>query len=291
MVASQGAGANVALETTDLPGSGRDERLRIRRGDHTGGTAGLALGYLQANLVVLPEEWAIDFARFCLANPRPCPVVGVSNPGDPSIPALGDGLDIRFDVPQFNVYEDGQFTSRRQTLEKDWRDDFVAFALGCSYTFERALMAEGIALRHIDEGRVVPMYRTSLATVPAGPFSGGTVVSMRPLTPENAERAAEITARFPYAHGAPVHTGDPEQIGITDLSTPDWGDDVLPRDGEVPVFWACGVTPQLVVENAKPPVCITHRPGHMLITDVTSDHEAEKAREVAMEQLYKLGRQ
>ena len=291
-----GAQAEAAARVQPTPenaasDTGLHHRLRIRTGQHTGGTAGLALGYLQANMAILPAEWAVEFARFCAANPRPCPVVGVSEIGDPRIPELGEDLDIRSDVPQYNIYREGGFDRTVPSIAEQWQSDFVAFALGCSYTFERAIMADGIPLRHIDEDRVVPMYRTSIETRPAGRFGGGTVVSMRPFSRENAARAAEITARFPYAHGAPVNIGDPAAIGIDNLEAPDWGEPVLPRDGEVPVFWACGVTPQVALEMAKPPVCITHRPGHMLITDILSDEEAERVTEVALEKLHKLGGQ
>ena len=276
-----------ALQAAETAG---DVRLRVRRNLHRTGTAGLANGYLQANLVVLPLAWARDFARYCIANPAPCPVVGVSDPGDPTLGELGADLDIRTDVPQYNLYRNGVFATHLDTLKGVWSEDLVAFALGCSYTFERALMESGLRLRHIDEGKVVPMFRTDKATVEAGPFAGGMVVSMRPMTPEQAAKASDISAEFPHAHGRPVHIGDPAALGIRDIGKPDWGHAVAVRDGEVPVFWACGVTPQVAIETAGPPVCYTHRPGHMLITDLKSGEEAMNAWKAAQDKLHNLGR-
>lgn len=265
-------------------------RQRIRTSLHRSGTAGLANGYLQANLVVLPLDWARDFARYCIANPAPCPVVGVSDIGDPKFGELGRDLDIRTDVPQYNLYRKGRFAKHLEDLNRVWSGDLVAFALGCSYTFERALMENGLRLRHIDEGKVVPMFRTATATNPAGAFAGGMVVSMRPMTRDDAARAAEICARFPHAHGRPVHVGDPSVIGIADVRKPDWGQAVTIRDDEVPVFWACGVTPQVAIEVAGPPVCYTHRPGHMLITDLKSGEQAMNAWKAAQDKLHNIGR-
>lgn len=255
----------------NLPQDPREARLRIRDGRHTGHTAGLANGYLQGNLVILPEREALDFFRYCQRNPKPCPLVGVSDTGDPLLRTLGDDIDIRSDVPGYNVFRDGALAEQVGDIAGLWRDDFVAFIIGCSFTFEQALVAGGIRLRHWEENRTVPMYRTSIETVPAGPFSGGMVVSMRPMTRRDAIRACEITGRYPHAHGAPVHLGDPAAIGIADIGRPDFGEAVTIRADEIPVFWACGVTPQNTVVQAGVPICITHRPGSMLITDIPAE--------------------
>ena len=245
-------------------------RAAIRAGAYTGHTAGLGLGYLQGNLAILPARYALDFFRYCQRNPKPCPLVGVSDTGDPMMRTLGDDIDIRTDVPSYNIYRDGELAEQRTEIKDLWQDDFTAFVLGCSFTFEEALIAEGIRLRHIDQDHNVSMYRTNIATQVAGPFSGPVVVSMRPLTPANTVRACAITTRFPQAHGEPIHIGDPAAIGIDKLDYPDWGDPTEIRHGELPVFWACGVTPQAAIRSAKPPICITHTPGRMLITDVPS---------------------
>ena len=247
--------------------TGREARLACRRGRLTGSTAGVAPGYVQGNLAVLPKDLAADFLRFCQANPKPCPVIGVSDAGDPRVPALGADLDIRTDLPGYRVWKDGALVEETPDVSAWWRDDLVAFVLGCSYSFEEALIADGIPMRHIERGIRVPMYRTNIACTPAGPFAGPMVVSMRPLTPAHAIRAIQITSRYPAVHGAPVHIGLPEAIGIKDIAKPDHGDAIEVRPDELPVFWACGITPQAAVLRAKPPICITHAPGHMLVTD------------------------
>ena len=246
----------------------RGVRALIREGRHDRHTAGLAPGRLQANLVILPASQSLDFMRFCQRNPKPCPLVGVTDTGDPFFRTLGDDIDVRTDLPAYNIYRNGDLALSRTDLSDLWQDDFVAFALGCSFTFERTLMAEGIGLDHIDSNRTVAMYRTSIATRPAGPFTGGMVVSMRPIEADRVDDAIRLSKRYPLAHGAPVHVGDPEAIGITDLGTPDYGEPPLDLAGRTPVFWACGVTPQNAIHQAKPPICITHKPGCMLITDV-----------------------
>ena len=248
--------------------AGRRERSRIRAGAFLGPTAGLAPGNVQANLVVLPQVLAHDFLRFAQANPKPCPVLAVSDPGDPHFPALGEDLDIRTDLPRYRVWRHGALADEPRDLFEVWRDDLVGFALGCSFSFEEALVEAGIELRHLTRGCNVPMYRTTIACIPAGRFAGPLVVSMRPLKPADAIRAIQITSRFPSVHGAPVHIGLPEAIGIADLAKPDYGDPVPIESGELPVFWACGVTPQAVIARIKPEFCITHAPGAMLITDL-----------------------
>ncbi len=251
----------------DLPRTGREARLAIRSGALGGQTAGLAPGYVQGNLAILPASLASDFLRFCQLNPKPCPLLAASTPGDFRLPTLAEDLDIRTDVPRYRVFRRGELIDEPTDIRDHWRDDLVAFVLGCSFSFEEALADDGIELRHLTCGATVPMYRTSIATAPAGPFHGPMVVSMRPMKPADAIRAIQITTRFPSVHGAPVHIGKPEAIGIADLAKPDWGDAVPIGDDELPVFWACGVTPQSVVATAKPEFCITHYPGSMLVTD------------------------
>jgi uncharacterized protein YcsI (UPF0317 family) len=247
--------------------SGAALRERVRRGEHTGPTAGLALGYVQANLVVLPRDLAFDFLLFCQRNPKPCPLLDVTEPGRPVPELCAPNADLRTDVPCYRLYRGGELVDEPDSIERHWRDDSVGFLLGCSFTFENALLLAGLPVRHIESGCNVPMYRTNMPCRPAGAFAGPMVVSMRPMTPAQAIRAVQVCARFPRAHGTPVHIGDPAAIGIRDLTRPDFGDAVEARPGEVPVFWACGVTPQAVVMQMRPPVCITHKPGHMFVTD------------------------
>ncbi|WP_335949859.1 putative hydro-lyase [Salipiger bermudensis] len=251
--------------------SPKELRARIREGRFTGSTAGHGGEALQANLVMLRGEDAQEFLRFCQANPRPCPLLAVGEPGDPSLPTLGD-IDLRHDVPRYRVWRDGELVGEPTDIADLWTDDMVSFALGCSFSFEDALTRAGIPVRHQDAGRNVPMYRTNLATRPAGRFSGPLVVSLRAMPAADAIEAISICERFPLAHGAPVHIGDPAQIGIEDIHTPDYGDAPDIRPGDIPVFWACGVTPQAAIAAAKPALAITHAPGHMLVTDIPSSH-------------------
>jgi uncharacterized protein YcsI (UPF0317 family) len=248
--------------------AGPAERRRIRTGAFTGPTSGLAPGNVQANLVILPRNLAHDFLRFAQANPRPCPVLAVSEEGSPHFPFLGQDLDIRTDLPRYRVWRHGELVEEPHDIIHAWRGDLVGFALGCSFSFEEALMADGIEVRHIALNCNVPMYRTNIPCVSAGVFSGPMVVSMRPMKSADAIRAVQITSRFPSVHGAPVHLGMPEQIGIKDIAKPDYGDPVPVASDELPVFWACGVTPQAVIAQVKPEFCITHAPGSMLITDL-----------------------
>ena len=248
-------------------GSGLSARRDIRCGAHRGPTSGLAPGFVQGNLVILPRTLAADFLTFCQLNPKPCPLIGTSAPGDWRVPELGDDIDIRTDLPRYRVWRNGELVAEPETINEVWREDLVSFVIGCSFSFEEALMADGIEIRHIARGCNVPMYRTSIATQAAGPFHGPMVVSMRPMKPADAIRAVQITSRFPAVHGAPVHIGKPELIGISDIMKPDYGDAVPVGDDELPVFWACGVTPQSVIATVKPEFCITHYPGSMLVTD------------------------
>ena len=249
-------------------GAGLDARRRVRDGGHAGHTAGMAPGHVQGNLVILPQAQADDFLRFCQRNPKSCPLLAVSEPGDPALPSLGRDIDIRSDVPRYRVWRDGVLVDEPTDIAALWRDDLVSFVIGCSFSFEEALLEAGVPLRHVAEGRNVAMYRTSVPTVPAGIFQGPLVVSMRPMNAADAIRAVQVTSRFPQVHGAPVHLGRPDLIGIADLARPDFGEPVAILDDELPVFWACGVTPQAVVMAARPPLCITHAPGCMLITDL-----------------------
>ncbi len=244
-------------------------RADIRRGAFTGLTTGVAPGFVQANLAILPKDAAYDFLLFCQRNPRPCPLIDVTDAGSPEPRGAAPGADLRTDVPKYRIYKDGVLADSDVTgITPFWRDDLVSFLLGCSFTFEWALLDAGVPLRHIDEGKNVAMWKTSIQCRPAGRFHGPMVVSMRPIPIGLVPRAVTASARFPGAHGAPVHVGDPAAIGIADIDRPDWGDSVGVRPGEVPVFWACGVTPQAVALASKPPFMITHSPGHMFITDL-----------------------
>ena len=246
----------------------RGVRLAARSGAFAGVTAGLASGYVQGNVCILPRAFADDFRTYCERNPKPCPLIGESGPGDPRLPELGSDLDIRTDVPRYRVFRGGEMKEDVADVRDLWTKDMVAFVIGCSFSFEEALIAERVPLRYVAEGKNVAMYLTNIETTPAGPFRGPMAVSMRPLTEENAKRAVEITSRYPRAHGAPVHIGKPAAIGIADLDKPFAGDRIDVRPDELPVFWACGITPQAAVLRAKPPLCITHAPGHMLVTDI-----------------------
>jgi uncharacterized protein YcsI (UPF0317 family) len=243
-------------------------RHQVRRGQFREPTAGFCGAYAQANLAIIPHSHADDFLRFCHLNPKACPLLAVGEPGQWAIPALGADLDIRRDVPRYIVYRDGAPAEELTELDAVWRDDLVTFAIGCSFSFEQMLLDAAIPLRHIAERKNVAMYRTTIANQPAGPFGGNMVVSMRPLKAADAIRAIQITSRFPGVHGAPVHLGNPALIGIADLSRPDYGDAVEIKADEIPVFWACGVTPQEAMLSARLPFAIAHKPGHMLMTDI-----------------------
>lgn len=248
--------------------TGNDVRLACRSGELRGPTPGLAPGFVQANLVILPKDWAYDFLLFCQRNPKPCPLLDVTEPGSPEPKGIAPGSDLRTDLPAYRMWREGKLIEEPDDISRFWRDDLVSFLIGCSFTFEDALQTARVPVRHIDEGVNVPMFRTNIACRSAGRFRGPMVVSMRPLTPELAIRATQICARFPRAHGTPVHLGDPEAIGVRDITKPDFGDAVTIHDGEVPVFWACGVTPQAALMEARPPFAVTHKPGHMFLTDL-----------------------
>jgi uncharacterized protein YcsI (UPF0317 family) len=251
--------------------TGLQLRRLARSGDFAGQTAGQAPDHLQGNVVILPLRYAADFLLFCLNNPKPCPLIGVSMPGETGIAGLGADIDIRHDVPAYRVFRDGAFVEQVGDIADIWSDDLVTFVLGCSFTFEEALIREGYGVRHIAQGRNVPMFNTNIATIKAGVFEGPVVVTMRPYRAEFIPAIVDLCRRYPHAHGAPLYWGDPAVIGIDDLTRPDYGDPGDLQRGETPVFWACGVTPQAAIAAAKPELCITHAPGSMLVTDLPSE--------------------
>ncbi len=261
----------MALNTTPYGNMKPSEvRALIRAGKIDFPTAGMCFGYAQANLVILPGEYAADFEEFTRLNPFPCPVLEILR-NTPITHEMADHADILRDIPRYRIYENGVFTKEETDVSSYWRDGDAGFLLGCSFSFEEALLKAGIDIRHITQKRNVPMFKTNIQTKKAGPFYGPMVVSMRPMTPENAKKAYDITVKMPNVHGAPVQIGDPEKIGVKDVMKPDYGEAVDFLPGEIPVFWPCGVTPQAAIENAKLPLVITHAPGHMFITDIKND--------------------
>ena len=251
--------------------TGEEVRRACRAGMLTGQTSGLAVGFAQANLMILPRELAFDFLLFCRRNPKPCPLLDVTEPGEVEPRRLAAGADLRTDLPSYRVWQHGELVDEPTDIRRWWRDDFVSFLIGCSFTFEAALLRAEVSVRHVELGVNVPMFRTNISCAPAGMFHGPMVVSMRPLRPADAIRAVQITSRYPDVHGAPVHIGLSEQIGIADITRPDYGDAVPVEADELPVFWACGVTPQAVLAAARPPIAITHSPGCMFVTDVRDE--------------------
>ena len=254
----------------DPPLSASELRARCRQGTFSGHTSGHAFGNVQANLMIVPQEAAFDFLLFCQRNPKPCPLIEVLEAGVPS-PQCAPGADIRSDLPSYRVYRDGKLAQETNDVHTFWREDLVSFLLGCSFSFEEALLRAGVPLRHIELGRTVSMYRTKVECQSAGRFHGPLVVSMRPIPASLVPKAIEVTARFGRVHGAPVQVGAPEQLGIRDLQQPDYGDPMPIELGEIPVFWACGVTPQSVALASKIPFCITHSPGRMFVTDLSNE--------------------
>lgn len=248
--------------------SAHDARLLFRTGQYAGYTSGFSQGYVQANLCILPQKYALDFATYCHRNPKPCPLIAIGDLGDPYLPMLGEDLDIRTDVARYRVYRDGEVVEEPTDIKHLWREDLVAFVWGCSFSFEHALTESGVTLRDAARGDNVVMYRTNIDTLPVGAFASKIIVTMRPLVAAQAIRAVQITSRFPSVHGAPLHIGAPELIGITDLDKPLFNlepPQILPN--EIPVFWACGVTPRLAIERVRPSFCIMHKPGSMVISD------------------------
>ena len=252
----------------------KEIRALIRKEKWGKPTAGLAMGYAQANLVILPQKYAFDFLLFCQRNPKPCPLLEVLESGKFRTDFLSKGADIRTDIPRYNIYRKGKLERIARDIRSLWKNDFVTFLLGCSFSFEEALLRSKIPIRHIEENKNVPMFITNIPCKSAGVFRGPMVVTMRPVPPDKVSRAVQITERYAFVHGAPIHIGDPSKIGIKKLNKPDFGDSVTIKKGEIPVFWACGVTPQAVVMRAKPELCITHTPGHMFISDVLNEELA-----------------
>ncbi len=251
--------------------SAKEVRSLIRENKLIRPTSGMALGHAQANLAILPRDLAYDFLLFAQRNPKPCPILDVTEVGSPEPRLVAPGADLRYDIPKYRIYRHGQLEDEVLDIEKYWTKDMVAFLLGCSFTFETPLLRNGIPIRHIEENCNVPMYITNIECEPAGVFSGPTVVSMRPIPEEMVVRAVQVTSRLPSVHGAPVHIGNPARIGIKDINKPDLGDPVTIKPGEVPVFWACGCTPQAVAMKVKPEIMITHAPGYMFICDTKDD--------------------
>ena len=244
-------------------------RAACRAGTVDRPTSGLADGFVQANLMVVPREAAFDFLLFCQRNPKPCPLVEVVEAGTVE-PRCAPGADLRTDLPRYRVYRDGRLVEERTEVRALWTDDLVAFLIGCSFSFEEALAEAGVPLRHVEACSNVPMYRTGVPTTPAGRFHGPLVVSMRPVPASLVPLAVRVTARFERVHGAPIHVGEPAALGIADVARPDFGDPVEIRPGELPVFWACGVTPQAAALASRLPFCITHAPGFMFVSDLTN---------------------
>jgi uncharacterized protein YcsI (UPF0317 family) len=243
-----------------------ETRSAIRQGEWNHSTVGCCSGFTQVNIVIVPFRYAFDFLLFCQRNPKPCPLLEVMEPGVYEPRLLAPGADIRTDCPRYRVFR-GATVQECTDIRDIWRDDLVTFLLGCSFTFEWALLQANIPVRNIEEDKIVPVFVTKRPCLAAGPFGGRLVVSMRPIPAHLVSRAVQVTARYPGVHGAPVHIGDPEGLGITDLQRPDYGDAVAIRSGEVPVFWACGVTPQVALLEIEPELAVTHAPGYMFITD------------------------
>lgn len=243
-------------------------RALIREEKITGQTSGMCAGYAQANLVILPKDLAYDFLLFTQRNPKSCPILEVSDVGSRELHYIAKDVDIARDLPKYRIYRKGELAGEYTNVEEFWQDDFVSFLIGCSFSFESGLLDVGVPVRQIEEQCNVPMFKTNIPCTPAGIFKGNMVVSMRPMPYDQVVKAVLVTGEMPRVHGAPVHIGDPAVIGISDIHKPDFGDTVTIKEGEVPVFWPCGVTPQNVVMNVKPDIVITHSPGHMLITDV-----------------------
>lgn len=243
-------------------------RALIENGEIDFQTSGMCNGYAQANLCILPKEYAFDFLLFCTRNPKPCPILEVGEVGSKTIKFMADNADVCKSFPKYRIWKNGVLEKEVTDITEYWQDDFVYFLIGCSFSFESELLQSEIPVRHIEEGKNVPMFNTNIKLAPAGVFHGNMVVSMRPIPHEQVVSSVNVTAAMPRVHGAPVHIGSPEAIGIKDVTKPDYGDAVTVNDGEECVFWACGVTPQNVVMQTKPTIAITHAPGHMFITDV-----------------------
>jgi uncharacterized protein YcsI (UPF0317 family) len=253
----------------------KEIRRKIRFNEYEGSTSGVSGDKVQANLVIIPKKYAFEFLLFALRNKKPVPIIEVIEDGEYTS-TLAEDSDIRTDVPKYHIYKNGEFSEEVNDIVNIWKRDFVTFLIGCSFTFEQAILDAGIHIKHIDEGKNVAMYKTNISTRPAGIFKGNTVVSMRMFKEEVVDEVVSITSKFPDMHGTPIHIGNPEDIGIRDIANPDYGEFVEFEDDEVPVFWACGVTPQNILLNAKPEIVITHAPGYMFITDINNEEFQEK---------------
>ena len=252
--------------------SSQEIRKRIRLEHYSNHTSGLAANKLQANIVILPNEYANDFFNFCKLNPKACPLVSQTKLNTPYFESLGNDIDIRYDVPLYNIYKNGDLVTSVQNIKEHWDDNFIAFAIGCSFSFENALLNAGLEIDHIKNNKVVPMYRTNIKNKKSGPFNSEMVVSMRIFNQKDINKVRQVSGNFSFAHGDPIHIGNPIEIGIENILSPDWGDSPRKKyDYEEYIFWACGVTPQNAIIEAKIPFCITHTPGHMVITDISED--------------------
>ncbi|WP_299615572.1 putative hydro-lyase [Pelagibius sp.] len=250
-------------------GSARDVREAVRAGAWRTTTHGLARGFVQANVAIVPEAYALDFMRFCHRNPKPCPLLDVTDTGDPEFRQIAPGSDVRTDLSEYSVYRDGELAAEPGDIRDLWREDLVAFAMGCSLSFDQILLDHGIDVAHLDRpGGRIAVYTSGLQCAAAGPFEGPMVVSMRPIPRHQLDRVIEVTSRYPATHGGPVHVGDPREIGIDDPDKVDWGAPAVVGPEDETVFWGCGVTPQAVAMAARLPLMITHKTGHMLLTDL-----------------------
>lgn len=272
--------SNCSMASTPAAAAARAFRLLCREGKHTEQTSGLRGAALsrcaQANVVILPKEHALDFESFCRLNPTPCPLLEVTKVGSPRFPSMGADIDLTRDVPKYCIFKYGDMVEEVTSIETYWNEDMVGFLLGCSFSFESALIEAGISVRHIEQGSNVPMYETNLQCQKVGIFEGPVVVSMRPFHPDVVDDVIKITSKYPRVHGAPIHVGSPEEIGVDLSAPPKWGDAVKIHEDEVPLFWGCGVTPQAALVKARPSLAITHAPGHMLVLDVENDDLAEE---------------
>lgn len=245
----------------------REIRTYIREEEFKGNTMGVSEGFVQANLAILPRKYALDFMIFCQRNPKPCPVIEVTEPGMSTLTFLAQDADLKTDIPQYRVFKNGECVDEPYDIKKYWQEDFVAFLLGCSASFDHTMVASNIYVSHMKEHKVPSVYITNIQLNPAGPFKGRLVVTMRPIKKDELILVIQLTSRYPFSHGAPIHVGDPSEIGIKDINEVDWGDPSVINDGEIPVFWACGVTPQVVCMEAKPEIMITHYPAKLFIAD------------------------
>lgn len=260
------------MATTDIQqfahSSPTEVRAAIRQKLFNAPTTGVAQGYMQVSPIIIPSRFAADFKQFCHTNDKPFPLAGISAQGNSKLPFLGKDIDVKYDLGHYHIYRNGQFSGEVSSLDSIWRDDWVTFTVGCSFSFEDILQSQHIPIRHQQEGKNVPMYNTDIPLHPVGVFGGNMVVSMRPFSTSDAIQAIAITSRYPISHGAPVHMGDPKQIGIHTLDKPDYGDSVHIQSNEIPLFWACGVTILPVMQRAKLPIAIVQKPGYMLVTDI-----------------------